>query len=472
MNICNLFNINSSKIQKTYKSILDTFYTCAILVDKNGIIKYANTPAHILFGYEKDELINNKVNMLAPFDFITQHSLYMHHKEFEHLKNHDIEKDRVIKGQKKDGTIFSLDIRLNPVYIGKNTLNLMLCYEHNNIQQFIDVDVDEKERGYDNGIGTFEYYVKENSVYTSKMYKEITGLETIDTLENHLNIICREDVERVKNQLRLCLLLKCEIENVYRVKNKDDTIIYIYTKAIPLIIDDNVFKITGTYSDLTKNNFFENKFFSNVSSDLKNLLTSQISICKLLEYTELKNVQDEYLNWIKNSIPNILTVLNGVLRFSRAEKSSSTLNIQKIKLTQYTDSLLHAFSEKILQKNLKLNCDISENVPKYIYCDIYKIIEILIHFIENSIKFTEKGTITIDIDKVSDYLFIKVSDTGKGLVKEYNPFEQKHNIGIGLVICKKLTSCMNGNIDFNSNDDGSSFWINIPIQNDKKKNKQ
>jgi signal transduction histidine kinase len=147
------------------------------------------------------------------------------------------------------------------------------------------------------------------------------------------------------------------------------------------------------------------------------------------------------------------------------------------------ENLIKVHEPAAKEKNLQLNWNIDENMPKVLVGDSKKIQQVLRNLINNSIKFTEEGSIDLDIDfeKIEEKkirLFISIKDTGIGIEKEdldklFKPFSQVDSSntrsyggsGLGLYISKKIIKTMKGKIDLKTEKSiGTEFKIELDLK--------
>jgi len=194
------------------------------------------------------------------------------------------------------------------------------------------------------------------------------------------------------------------------------------------------------------------------SHDLQSPLNTIISFSGLLEKSstkKLSKVEKDFLQFITSSARNMQELINAILQFSR-------INNQKLQQTSFSIANLLA----VLQ--IELNALFEENkatlkiglLPEIIHSDKIKIKQLLQNLITNGIKFSKKGVppiISISCIEQADYWRFQVQDNGIGISKEFNEkvfqlFQRLHiasaykGTGIGLALCKKLVTQLEGDI--------------------------
>ncbi|MDP3394806.1 ATP-binding protein [Sediminibacterium sp.] len=238
----------------------------------------------------------------------------------------------------------------------------------------------------------------------------------------------------------------------------------------------------------------KSRFLANMSHEIRTPLNGIIGTIDLLQHTPLNAEQEELMLSLKSSSTHLLEIVNDVLDISKIEADKLELfegpcNLQNIiqQVTAISSPRLIA-----LKKNIVLSSNIHPSVENEIIADESRIKQVLINLLGNAIKFTETGSIKLDvtanlIDESLQELHFAVSDTGMGISEEhiqtlFIPFTQidstatrKHSgTGLGLSICRKIIEEMGGRIWVESQvGKGSTFKFIIPVQvNLVRKNQQ
>ena len=207
-------------------------------------------------------------------------------------------------------------------------------------------------------------------------------------------------------------------------------------------------------------------FLSNMSHEIRTPMNAIIGFSSILENKLKDPVFKSYIEKIIISGNNLLELINDILDFSKIE--AGQLKIEKVVSNPrdiFNDVKL-VFSDKIKNKGLLFNIKINDTLPDLLVIDANRIRQLLLNLVDNAIKFTEKGAVSINVDfvftgkkDVSGDLKIKVEDTGIGIPENqieyiFESFRQVEGqstekfggTGLGLSITKQLTLMMNGEI--------------------------
>jgi PAS domain S-box-containing protein len=219
-------------------------------------------------------------------------------------------------------------------------------------------------------------------------------------------------------------------------------------------------------------------FLATMSHELRTPLNSIIGFTGILMQEKpgpLNNEQKKQLGMAQNSARHLLSLINDVLDISKIEAGQLKMNLQRFNLPEVINKVVETNRSFADKKNLRIAVSIDENT-KEITSDNLRVQQILINLVNNAIKFTEEGTISIRCFTDGNYVKIQITDSGSGIESEkiqqlFKPFMQidtgltrKHEgTGLGLSICKKLTEMLNGKIDVESKyGSGSTFTVTLP----------
>ncbi len=224
----------------------------------------------------------------------------------------------------------------------------------------------------------------------------------------------------------------------------------------------------------------ESQFLSNMSHEIRTPLYAVIGLTDLLLKEVHSNKVREHLNIIKYSADNLLLIVNDILDFSKIESGSFSFDKLEFSISGLIQNLLKTVEITAVEKKLKLEKNIDDNVPKILIGDSLRLNQILLNLVSNAIKFTNSGFVKIVVESESFsknqvLVTFQISDSGIGIPKEeqkliFQSFfqvkgtEKKYGgTGLGLAITKRLVEMQNGSITLKSNvGEGTTFFVKIP----------
>lgn len=229
----------------------------------------------------------------------------------------------------------------------------------------------------------------------------------------------------------------------------------------------------------------KSEFLSNISHELRTPINGILGMLELLDDTELTDEQTMFTGVATNSATDLLAVVNDLLDFSELDSANMEIKPENFRIRELAEEVVQKYSESAAKREIKLAYNISPMVPDIVYADPSRVMQNLGNYINNAIKFSDQGQITIDVtsqtETGSDYLKFSVTDTGIGIEPEvqltlFKSFTQGNGssrrqhggTGLGLAIVSKLTEMMGGRYGVDSIlGQGSTFWFTIPQQTNR-----
>ncbi|WDP90938.1 MAG: response regulator [Desulfobacter sp.] len=227
-------------------------------------------------------------------------------------------------------------------------------------------------------------------------------------------------------------------------------------------------------------------FLANMSHEIRTPMNAIIGVNHLLMKTGLDARQKDYAVKIKVSAQNLLGIINDILDFSKIEAGKLDIECISFNLNEILSNLSNLVSMKAQEKGIELLFFLDEEVPVELIGDPLRLGQILLNLTNNAVKFTQKGEIVVQINRVeenADTVMIKfaVKDTGIGLTREqmdtlFQSFHQADTsttrqyggTGLGLTISKQLAEMMGGTIGVESEfGQGSTFYFTARLKKQK-----
>ena len=212
----------------------------------------------------------------------------------------------------------------------------------------------------------------------------------------------------------------------------------------------------------------KSEFLANMSHEIRTPMNGVLGMAQLLASTSLDDEQKSYLQTILDSGDALLTIINDILDFSKIESGNLELELKEFNLIDTVNSVCNLLSKQADDKNISLQCQVNDDLPKNVIGDSSRLRQILINLVGNAIKFTQVGSVGMRISSqlitsnpdrpIYEFRFA-IADTGIGIDNEqiqklFHPFTQADasinrkfgGTGLGLAICKRLVALMHGKI--------------------------
>ena len=236
-------------------------------------------------------------------------------------------------------------------------------------------------------------------------------------------------------------------------------------------------EIVSVFHDITEIKDIEKikkDFVTNVSHELGTPLTAIKGYAETLR-KEVDTVPGKkYLEIIERNTNRLINIVNDLLLLSSLEEKAA-LELEDIDLGNFLENVIRIFDQRLKDKQLSLVIDMKENLPS-IKGDLFKLEQMLVNLLDNAVKYTDRGGITVSMDIHDRKVRIQVRDTGIGIPKDDIPhvFERFYVVdksrsrksggtGLGLSIVKHIVLLHNGTIDIESAlGKGTSVTVTLP----------
>ena len=330
--------------------------------------------------------------------------------------------------------------------------------------------------------------------YVNPRFFELTGFEEKDVLGTmakvmQLGLLEEEIHKQLWEHLRRGKVWKGEFENIKKDGN------HYWEHMIISPIHDKMGQVTNflvIIQDITERKAAEAKmkaaiemkaeFTSTVSHELRTPLASikgAIDIIMSETAGPLTANQTKFLGKAKLNIDRLKRLIDDFLDLSKLEAGKMSMDVKFHDVTFIVNDVIEMQMNVAQKKGLIIRSEFAGNIPK-VPCDADKISQVLLNFINNAIKFTEKGEVIVSVlhERDMDYIEFCISDTGEGIRKEdlskvFEKFKQVGDpakrktggTGLGLAICREIVDQHKGRIWAESEvGKGSQFYFILPIE--------
>ncbi len=221
-------------------------------------------------------------------------------------------------------------------------------------------------------------------------------------------------------------------------------------------------------------------FLANMSHEMRTPLNAIIGLAELAQRDDSENTKKEYLPQILSSGQMLLDIISDVLDFSKAESGKVDIIPAEYDLRELLTTVVNVINIRMGEKDLDFIVNVDPTIPARLIGDDARIRQILMNFLTNAVKYTDKGFIRLDVDwdRLGGELLLKtsVTDSGRGIKQEdigklfsvFSRFDLKNNrniqgTGLGLAIAGHLIRLMNGTYRVESEyGEGSTFSCILP----------
>ena len=255
--------------------------------------------------------------------------------------------------------------------------------------------------------------------------------------------------------------------------------IYLAVDISPRVVTERELRRAKQEADAASR--AKSDFLASMSHEIRTPMNGVIGMTSLLLHTNLDDDQRDSVNTIRQSGETLLTIINDILDFSKIESGHLELELVAFELAPVVEETIDLFAPLAAGRGLDLAHRIDPALPAWIEGDPTRLRQILANLVNNAIKFTPSGSVSIEIlldPERADALLARVRDTGIGIPREradrlFKPFSQIDSSttrkyggsGLGLAICHRLTQLLGGQIKVESSPgEGSLFSVVLPLR--------
>ena len=229
-------------------------------------------------------------------------------------------------------------------------------------------------------------------------------------------------------------------------------------------------------------NHSKSAFLANMSHEIRTPMNAIIGLTHLLQRDASNDRQKTQLAKINGAAAHLLNIINDILDFSKIEAGRLTLDPTDFSVARMVGNVCNLVADRVEAKGLELVTDTAA-LPPMLHGDGLRLGQVLLNFVTNAVKFTERGSVALRarvLSETADTLSVRfeVQDTGMGMTPEqqqnlFQPFVQADvsttrqfgGSGLGLAISRRLAQAMGGAVGVESTKDhGSTFWLELPLQ--------
>lgn len=471
--------------------LLINLQTGVLLEDENGKVVLTNKKFTDFFAYpgspetlvgiECTDLYESSAPLFKyPLEFITNTA--------RHLKNRQPVNNEELKVA--DGRV--LERNYIPLFIDDVYRGHLWTYNDITERKRSEIKLKKQEEKYRSiianmNLGLIEVDLDETICYVNQSFCLMSGYEEHELIgKNASDLLVKDEYKNLigeKSNLR-----QKGISDAYEmnVKTKFSDTSWWLVCGAPLYNDkqQHIGSI-GIHLDITEQKMLQRQlveakliaeksvhakdlFLANMSHEIRTPMNAILGMSKQLQKTTLNQQQQSFLEIIGTAAENLLVIINDILDFSKLEAGKVTLEEIGFNMPDLITNTSRVLKLKAEEKGLAFEVAVDPEVANVLKGDPYRINQVLMNLLSNSIKFTKRGQVTLQCflsknHPASQELEIIISDTGKGMDEAYlknlfNKFSQEDEsiarsyggTGLGMSIVKQLVELMNGTIEVKS----------------------
>ncbi len=482
---------------KTLNMAIEQNPAIIIITDPTGTIEYVNPKFCEITGYTFDEAIGNNPKMLKSGE--------KQNKEYKELWNTITSGSTWLgefQNKKKDGSLYWESASISPIYDEKNEIaHFVAVKEDITVKREQEKHLRKSEYILNetqslSKVGGWEYKIAEKRmIWTNEVFK-IHGLPIgkVPAIEETYKYYHKEYSKLIKESFEKCIIdgIPYKMEAEFINANGDE--LWVETSGRPMELDGKVYKVVGNIVDITKRKISEKElkkskefaenadkmksiFLAQMSHEIRTPINAIVSMTSLMKMDFEETADEDLLQSfeiIDRAGDRIIRTVDLLLNLSEVQAGTYESNPTLVDI--HTDIIIPIIAENkklSKKKNIEFSIRIAAN-DTTLMIDLFTVSQIFTQLIDNAIKYTENGVVTVNIQLNSEQkLVVEIEDTGVGIENDYlvelfEPFSQEEmgytrkydGNGIGLALVKTYCELNNAEIEVESlKGVGSTFRV-------------
>lgn len=501
---------------------LDSTSEGFITINDKGTIETVNPAAVQMFGYEQSELVGLDVSVLMQVEERKEHKGYISNSEI--FAPRIIHKARDLIGQRKDGSLFPMELKVSPMKLFNNN-KFVGCFQDiterkAKEKELLRSDLRLRHSQRFANIGTWDWNIRTGELFWSEQIPVLFGykqgeLET--TYDNFVEAIHPDDREKVTSAVNDCVSDGTEYDIEHRVVWPDNTVRWLHEKGdVTRNEDGSPENMLGVVSDITLQKNLEldlrrarenleqrveertrelenakdlavmadrakSEFLGNMSHELRTPLNGILGFSEMIKIEAFGPIENDtyktYIDHIHHSGNYLLKIIDEILDISLIESGETELEMVNVDIHHVFDFCKNTMAQTAKKLDISINVNIDNDFPA-LFVNEARLQQIIMNLLSNGINYNNpSGTVTLYARVLQNKkLSIVVEDNGIGISKEHidrvqGRFEKEHSshartstgIGLGLPIVRLLCDRHGASFKLESvKDKGTVATVNFP----------
>ncbi|MGX4643378.1 MHYT domain-containing protein [Massilia sp. SYSU DXS3249] len=497
-----------SRSEAWMRALLTTTVDAVITIDREGTIEEFNASAEKIFGWRRDEIIGGNIRLL-----MTEEERSGKQGLLAYLRDpaaNPAPNNEELVALRRDGSLVPIRGAVGHARLGERELFVCFITDVTERREMIGA-LRASENQFRSLIGTIpgiSYRSRIEGahpmVFISDAVERVAGYPARDFIGDPPGgaarrsfgaLIHAADRVRVSEAIQTALAEERPYLVEYRLLHADGSTRWLWENGTGVRNEAGELTwLDGVILDITERRTMEEAlreakeaaeqaaaaratFVANMSHEIRTPMNSILGFTDVLLDGELAPEQRRHLDTVRNAGRSLLRLLNEILDTAKLEKGAVELEINDFNLLSLIDELSSTLAANARAKGLQVDIHYDPALPTNLRGDELRIRQVLTNLLDNAIKFTASGSVTLRAEPQGDQLHFAVTDTGIGIAPErlqaiFDPFTQADasmtrrfgGTGLGTTISKQLVELMGGKIWAESTvGQGTTFHVLLPL---------